>query len=121
MIRIFAGFAAALTAISMVLAGCSKPTTDGAQTAAGAGDVAAGKTVYAANNCTNCHAIGGQGGRMGPELPHTGAEAGHTPAWLAEHVKDPKAHNPGSRMPSYAGRIADKDLAALGAYLASLK
>ena len=50
-----------------------------------------------------------------------GGEAEHTAAWLVAHIKNPKAHNPGSRMPSFEGHISDKDLLALGAYLASLK
>jgi mono/diheme cytochrome c family protein len=41
--------------------------------------------------------------------------------WLAEHVKNPKTHNPGSRMPAFEGKISDADLRALSAYLASLK
>ena len=58
---------------------------------------------------------------MGPDLSRTGAAASHTPDWLVAHVKDPKTHNPGSRMPGFAGKISDKDLLALGAYLAGLK
>ena len=97
--------------------------TSAAPAAAGGGSalVVAGKAVYAGNGCTRCHTIGGQGGRMGPDLSRTGAEASHTLDWLVAHVKDPKIHNPGSRMPGFAGKISDKDLLALDAYLAGLK
>lgn len=82
---------------------------------------AAGKNVFAANGCARCHSIGGQGGRMGPDLTRAGADPAHTPQWLVDHVRNPKSHNPSSRMPAFQGRINDQNLNALGAYLASLK
>lgn len=131
---------ASLTLIALlVAAGCSKNDSadnggdapppsppGGARTATAprGGDAAlvtAGKAVYAANGCARCHSIGGQGGRGGPNLSQVGAGAGHTPEWLAAHIKNPKTHNPSSRMPAFGGKISDKDLLALGAYLASLK
>jgi mono/diheme cytochrome c family protein len=83
--------------------------------------VAAGKKVYDSNGCANCHTIAGKGGKIGPELTRVGADAKHTAKWLEEKVKDPKASNPSSTMPAFAEKIKGKDLAALGAYLASLK
>ena len=83
--------------------------------------VEAGKAVFAKNNCANCHAINGQGGRGAPDLSHVGSEEGHTAEWLVAHVRNPKAHKPNSRMPSFEGKISDQELLALGAYLASLK
>jgi mono/diheme cytochrome c family protein len=83
--------------------------------------LAAGKGVYDAVGCARCHAIGGQGGRMGPDLTRTGAVRGHTVAWLVAHVNNPRAHNPQSRMPAFEGRIPEKELQALGAFLAALK
>ncbi|HZO87345.1 MAG TPA: cytochrome c [Chthonomonadaceae bacterium] len=130
----------ALLAFLLVLAGCSKNeqnTSAGEQSApaaprstqsapasapTGSTDlVSAGKAVYDANGCARCHAIGGAGGRMGPDLSKVGAEPTHTPEWLVQHVKNPKSQNPASRMPPFEGKISDKDLLALGAYLASLK
>jgi mono/diheme cytochrome c family protein len=63
----------------------------------------------------------GRGRGKGPELTHVGAEAEHTPEWIVAHIKNPKTHNPRSRMPAFEGKISDKDLLALGAYLSSLK
>jgi mono/diheme cytochrome c family protein len=55
-------------------------------------------------------------------LAHVGSKPDRTAQWLADHVRDPKSHNPGSRMPSFGpDKISDPDLAALGEYLASLK
>ena len=99
--------------------GAASPTA--ASSAGGQATLAAaGKTVYANNGCAKCHAISGQGGN-GPDLTRVAANPEHTSEWLVAHIKNPKAHNPGSRMPSFEGRISDKDLLALGAYLASLK
>jgi mono/diheme cytochrome c family protein len=112
-----------LLAASLVV-GCTQNGGSGSSSASAQADaamVAAGRSVFEANGCARCHSIGGQGGRMGPDLTRVGAEAGHTPQWLVEHVKNPKAHNPSSRMPAFEGRISDRDLLALGAYLASLK
>ncbi|HZP83728.1 MAG TPA: cytochrome c [Chthonomonadaceae bacterium] len=109
---------------SLWIAGCAKQGESGGSAPAAQGDaslVDAGKAVYASNGCARCHSLGGQGGRMGPDLTRVGADTAHTPQWLIEHIKNPKTHNPASRMPAFEGRINDKDLNALGAYLASLK
>lgn len=101
----------------------------------GGDEFAAGKKVYADNNCARCHKLGdtgggggpmgakgGPGGMNGPDLTAVGADAAHTARWLADHVRDPKAHKPQSRMPaSGPDKIADADLTALSAYLASRK
>jgi cbb3-type cytochrome oxidase cytochrome c subunit len=64
---------------------------------------------------------GGPGGMIGrgPELSKVGSK--RTRDWLIEHIKNPKAHNPQSRMPGYDGKINDADMQALADYLASLK
>ena len=111
----------ALVALLILAAGCSKTGGEAASTVptggtADASLVAAGQKVYEGNGCKGCH----EGGR-GPNLSHIGGEPGHTAESLIAHVKNPKASNPGSRMPAYEGKISDKDFTALGAYLVSLK
>jgi mono/diheme cytochrome c family protein len=113
----------ALPVLLLALAGCAK-SDQSASPPAATGDTAlaaTGKTVFQSNGCTRCHSLGGQGGRMGPDLTHAGADPKHTPQWIADFVKDPKAVNPGSRMPAFGSRIGDQDRLALGTYLASLK
>jgi cytochrome c oxidase subunit II len=117
-------FIVVLLASLLVIVGCAKNGGSASSTAAAQSDAAlitAGKAVFDANRCANCHAVGGQGGGKAPDLTRVGAEAGHTPQWLVEQVKNPRAHNPSSRMPAFEGKISDPDLLALGAYLASLK
>jgi cbb3-type cytochrome oxidase cytochrome c subunit len=57
----------------------------------------------------------------GPDLSHVGADPTHTSDWLIEHIRNPKAHKPDSRMPAFEGKISDEDLKAIAEYLASLK
>ncbi len=38
------------------------------------GDSERGRAIYAANGCAGCHRIGGEGGRMGPDLSDIGAK-----------------------------------------------
>lgn len=135
------GFAAvcALTVALMLAAGCGNqegqnpgeppPGTSsaGANTASGSGGGApadaggGGAAIYAANNCANCHKMDGQGGMGGPDLTKVGAEEGHTKEWIAEHIKDPQSHNPGSKMPKFGDKIAEADLNTLAEWLASKK
>lgn len=111
-----------------VTAGCNQSGGGASTNSSASGSTAsdtdltvAGKTVYDSNGCQRCHALNGQGGRMGPDLSHVGADSSHTPQVIADYVKNPKAKNPSSRMPGFEGKISDKDLLALGTYLASLK
>ncbi len=115
----------------------------------GGEEFAAGKKVYADNNCARCHKLGetgGGGGAMagppvpggpgapppapgampggpsGPDLTKTGANADHTKQWLADHIRDAKKHKSSSRMPEFGpDRISDADLGKLAEYLASRK
>lgn len=67
---------------------------------------------------------GGFGGGPGrpPDLSKLGADPEHTVEWIAEHIRNPKAHKPESRMPAYGeDRINNEDLQALAEFLASLK
>ena len=64
----------------------------------------------------------GRGGMGGPDLTKVGAEPEHTKQWITDHVRNPKAHKPQSRMPaSGPEKISDSDLSALADYLASRK
>lgn len=113
----------------------------------GGDEHAAGKRVYANNQCARCHKLGETGGPpsmpgmppggpklppgappmpqlpgIGPDLTTVGAAAEHTKQWLADHVRDPKKHKPGSTMPAFGtDKISDADLDSLAAYLASRK
>jgi cytochrome c oxidase cbb3-type subunit III len=62
------------------------------------GDPVKGKDVYAANGCSICHAIGGKGGGVGPELTRIG-EA-RSPRYLHDFLLDPGKNPPSdARLP----------------------
>ncbi len=82
--------------------------------------VALGKKVYGANGCAACHAIGGQGGKNGPDLTKTGANPAHSLDWFDVQITNPKAHNAGSAMPAFDSSIKGKDRTALAVYMTSL-
>lgn len=90
--------------------------------------VAAGRKVFEANACMNCHTISGMplaNGRFGPDLTHlmsrTTIAAGAAPNTeenLTLWIKDPDAIKPGCLMP--AMQLDDQDVKSLVAYLMSL-
>lgn len=63
-------------------------------------DVTAGKDIWQAQNCNDCHTILGIGGYFAPEL--TKVADRRDPAWLASFLLDPQAAKPGTTMPNQA-------------------
>ena len=79
---------------------------------AGAGGAGGDQLVQAKCNCHN-------GGGRAPSLASIGAK--HNEGWLAEFIADPKSKDPGSRMPSMAGKVTPEEIATIAKYLASQK
>jgi mono/diheme cytochrome c family protein len=117
--------ATAFFVLLLVLSGCANKqdvatAPSGAPAMAGGGTD--GKALFQRNGCARCHALSaGEGSRSGPDLTHVGADPSHTADWIAAHIKNPKSHNPNSRMPAFEGRISDADLKTLSEYLAAQK
>ncbi len=80
-------------------------------------EIAAGKKEFYSVGCSNCHSVGGKGGRI--KLDGVAGEKGHDAKWFTVQVLDPSAHH--SRMPSFKGRVKGKDLTNLVAFLTTLK
>src|SRR5207247_9866728 len=88
-----------------------------------------GKALFARSACLGCHTIQGVSpGIIGPNLTHVGARttiaSGRFPnasAHLASWIADAPALKPGSLMTRMKPPLTDDDIAALVAYLASLK
>jgi putative heme-binding domain-containing protein len=53
------------------------------------GDPAAGQTLFRSNGCNACHMIGGEDGRLGPDLTFAGSA--RTPEYLRESILKPAA------------------------------
>ncbi|UJW58273.1 cytochrome c oxidase subunit II [Salipaludibacillus agaradhaerens] len=86
-----------------------------------------GRTVFE-QSCISCHAVGAEGGNIGPDLTNFGEReviAGYLEydmdnleAWL----RDTQEYKPGNEMPSFnAEAINDEEMEALLDYLDSLK
>jgi cytochrome c oxidase subunit 2 len=88
-----------------------------------------GKAVYARSACIGCHTIQGVSpGVIGPNLTHVGSRttiaSGLFPndsAYLARWIADAPSLKPGSLMTRMQPPLTDADIAALVAYLESLK
>ena len=64
--------------------------------------------------------MGKKGGRA-PNLAKVAADPVHTTDWLAEHVKNPKAHKPESKMPPFEGKLSADELKSVTEFLSTLK
>ena len=88
-----------------------------------------GRAVFALSACIGCHTIQGVSpGVIGPNLTHVGSRttiaSGLFPndsAHLARWIADAPSLKPGSLMTRMQPPLTDADIAALGAYLQSLK
>ena len=80
--------------------------------AAPAGDIAAGRQLYAEKGCAACHGPGGEGAAAGPRV------AGAAMDWPAYHAQ---IRAPRGAMPPYGpGLMSDRQVADTYAYLKSL-
>jgi mono/diheme cytochrome c family protein len=79
--------------------------------------LAKGKQFVEADGCLACHKLGAKGNAVGPELTKIGAK--DPASEIAAKIKNPKHDKPDSTMPP--SRRPDKEIAAMAAYLASLK
>jgi mono/diheme cytochrome c family protein len=123
--------AIALALLFCVLAGCDKKSTGGNTPPAepppgptGPG-VASGPQGLYDQHCAKCHPSGGAAegglrkGMKGPNLTKIGAE--HDADWIAEHIRNPRGHEPGSRMPQFEGKLKPEEIRSLAEFLAAKK
>jgi ubiquinol-cytochrome c reductase cytochrome b subunit len=80
--------------------------------------VQAGATLFTSQGCIACHTVRGRGGNIGPDLSNIGAQ-GRSRAWLTQQIRDPKSHDPSTRMPAFDS-LSDQQVKELVAYLESL-
>ncbi|MBI4842377.1 MAG: cbb3-type cytochrome c oxidase subunit II [candidate division NC10 bacterium] len=79
-----------------------------------------GKALYSQKGCAACHAIGGVGGQVGPDLSVEGGKPGRDMEWHLRHFRNPPAVVPGSIMPPLSD-LTENDLKALAEYMLSLR
>ena len=126
---------AGLAGVILLIVGCNKPTdtTPAGPSPGGPGGPAGpapGANASAKElfdyHCLKCHRTGGYaaappGKRGGPDLSKTAADPDHTTDWIVEHIKNPKVHAPGSRMPNFEGQLTPEQMRKLADYVLSLK
>ncbi|HXD88726.1 MAG TPA: c-type cytochrome [Urbifossiella sp.] len=102
-----------------LFAGCGKSEGDGPGPNAVA-EPPTGNAVFD-KNCHGCHSVApdGKAKKKGPNLSKAGAT--HDAEWLAEHVKNPKIHKPGSNMPEFASKLSAEELKNVAEFMATLK
>jgi cytochrome c oxidase subunit 2 len=92
-------------------------------------EAATGQLVFQREACAGCHTIRGTSaqGTLGPDLTDVGSRrllgAGvieNTAENMQDWIRDSQAFKPGIEMPSFQS-LSDRDVAALAAYLESLK
>ena len=72
-----------------------------------------GAELFATYECLNCHALGGQGASVGPNL--TGVARKLKPGWIRAWLMTPEVWKPGTLHPSLG--LSDGDARALAAFL----
>jgi ubiquinol-cytochrome c reductase cytochrome b subunit len=78
----------------------------------------AGVAYFRQENCLSCHAVGGAGANIGPDLSKT-TGMHRNAAWMIQHFKRPSAVRPGSSMPPI--QLSDAQLNSLASFLLKLK
>lgn len=77
-----------------------------------------GQKLYSEKyGCQACHAIGKEGGIVGPELDRAGFRL--NAAWVYRWIKYPQAMKPHTKMPNLG--VSDEDAVAVTAYLGTLR
>jgi cbb3-type cytochrome oxidase cytochrome c subunit len=75
-----------------------------------------GAAVFAREGCPNCHSFKGHGAGSGPDL--TSVAERRSDRWIRRQIKNPRSHDPDSRMPAY-DHLSRREIEALIQHLKS--
>ncbi len=70
-----------------------------------------GQLAFVGQPCLSCHKLGHADGEVAPELTYEGLL--RDPEFIAEHIRDPRLHNPGSSMPNLWMSETEREAIAL--------
>ena len=76
-----------------------------------------GAALVNQESCLACHALGDQGGRLGPRLEYVGAR--RDVDWIARYLADPGALTPGAAMPKF-DKLSEAQRRAIAEFVVSL-
>ena len=110
--------AAIVGCLALVMAACSGDTSPDVTKVRDAASVAAGTALYEAN-CTRCHGVELDGGRVpgGGTAPSLAAKVGPSDALLIEIVKRGR----GFEMPSFATQLEESEIASIIDYVRTVQ
>ncbi len=82
--------------------------------------------IYEKAGCARCHGPMTGGGGSAPDLAHTGSRHGAdltaNVVWIGDQIRNPKAHNPSTAMPTYdESKMAYGNAQVLATVLANQK
>src|SRR4051812_38827533 len=93
----------------LALPGCGKqPEVPGPDPAPG---IVSGNVLYD-QHCLKCHNfnVSTDGPKKkGPNLYKVADDPTHTADWIAEHIRNPRSHQPRSTMPPFADQLSPED------------
>jgi len=78
-----------------------------------------GSRLFHTGKCIECHTISGEGGSSGPNLTDVGSRRSRD--YIIQQIRNPRSHKPDTDMPSFEGRLPEKDIEDLADYLSGLK
>jgi mono/diheme cytochrome c family protein len=98
--------ASILLVVCIAICGCNngaKTTTDPVLTRMPT--LADAPAIYKEGGCAQCHGSMTGGGGTAPDLSHEGSKHGQdlatTVMWIGDQIRNPKSHNPNTKMPEY--------------------
>lgn len=106
-----------MRAMVMVLEGVLAGAIVTAACAQSTATVERGKAEFVNQGCYGCHMVGKFGTPIGPDLSRIGAR--YDAAYLTRWLRDPSSQRPAAHMPQL--ELSESQIAALAAYLASLR
>ena len=78
-----------------------------------------GRELIAAQGCTSCHVVNGQGGSVGPSLD--GVALRRSAAYIHSYIENPKALNPNAAMPAFLPPLTHEQVEDISQYLLTLR
>jgi ubiquinol-cytochrome c reductase cytochrome b subunit len=78
-----------------------------------------GRQLVAAQGCTSCHVINGQGGSVGPPLDGIAERRGA--AYIHSYIENPKGLNPNATMPAFVPPLTHEQVEDVTQYLLTLR
>lgn len=78
-----------------------------------------GRQLVAAQGCTSCHIVNGQGGSLGPSLDGIALRRGA--AYVHSYIESPRSLNPNATMPAFLPPLTHEQVEDITQYLLELR